>query len=66
MSDREARTHSSRHDRTLEVLEDVARLGARLIMQTALEAEVAEFLGRARDQRRSEAPEARAGPVRQS
>jgi putative transposase len=31
-----------------EVLEDVARLGARLILQTALEAEVTEFLGRAR------------------
>ncbi len=35
-----------------EVLEDVARLGARLIMQAAVEAEVAEFLGRARYQRR--------------
>jgi hypothetical protein len=44
-----------------EVLEDVARLGARLIMQTALEAEVEEFLGRARYQRREQAPEARAG-----
>jgi putative transposase len=31
-----------------EVLEDVARLGARLLLQTALEAEVTEFLGRAR------------------
>jgi transposase-like protein len=31
-----------------EVLEDVARLGARLILQTALEAEVTEFLGRDR------------------
>ena len=30
-----------------EVLEDVARLGARLIMQAAVEAEVDEFLGRA-------------------
>jgi putative transposase len=30
------------------VLEDVARLGARLILQTALEAEVIEFLGRQR------------------
>lgn len=30
------------------VLEDVARLGARLILQTALEAEVTEFLGRDR------------------
>ena len=36
-------------DRDLgEVLEDVARLGARLILQTALEAEVTEFLGRER------------------
>jgi len=31
-----------------EVVEDVARLGARLILQTALEAEVTEFLGRDR------------------
>lgn len=30
------------------VLEDVARLGARLLLQTALEAEVSEFLGRER------------------
>jgi transposase-like protein len=44
-----------------EILEDVARLGARLIMQTALEAEVAEFLGRARYQRRAEVPDARPG-----
>src|SRR4051812_3764433 len=35
--------------------------GCRLIMQTALEAEVAEFLGRARYQRREQAPEARPG-----
>ena len=34
-----------------EVIEDVARLGARLIIQTALEAEVEAFLGRARYQR---------------
>jgi putative transposase len=39
-------------DRDLaEVLEEVARLGARLIIQTAVEAEVTEFLGRARYQR---------------
>jgi len=39
-------------DRDLvEVLEDVARLGARLIIQTAVEAEVDTFLGRARYQR---------------
>jgi putative transposase len=31
-----------------EVLEEVARLGVRLLMQTALEAEVTEFLGRER------------------
>jgi transposase-like protein len=43
------------------VLEDVARLGARLIMQSAVQAEVAEFLGRARHQRRSGVPDARAG-----
>jgi transposase-like protein len=44
-----------------EVLEDVVRLGARLIMQAAVEAEVDEFLGRVRDQRRSEVPDARPG-----
>jgi putative transposase len=44
-----------------EILEDVARLGARLIMQSALEAEVEEFLGRARYQRRAEVPDARPG-----
>lgn len=43
-------------DRDLvEVLEDVARLGARLIIQTAMEAEVDAFLGRARYQRRATA-----------
>ena len=46
-------------DRDLtEVLEDVARLGARLILQTALEAEVTEFLGRDRYAR---GPRTRAG-----
>jgi putative transposase len=44
-----------------EIIEDVARLGARLIIQTAVEAEVEVFLGRARYQRRSDAPAARAG-----
>lgn len=44
-----------------EVIEDVARLGARLIIQTAVEAEVEVFLGRARYQRKSDVPEARAG-----
>jgi transposase-like protein len=47
------RNHESRaelgSDRDLgDVLEDVARLGVRLLMQTALEAEVTEFLGRER------------------
>jgi putative transposase len=45
----------------VEVIEDVGRLGARLIIQAAVEAEVEVFLGRARYQRRSDAPEARAG-----
>ena len=44
-----------------EVLEQVARLGARLIMQTAVEAEVEEFLGRARYQRAAGLEDARAG-----
>jgi putative transposase len=44
-----------------EALEEVAVLGARLIIQTAVEAEVEEFLGRARYQRRSTAEDARAG-----
>ena len=49
-------------DRDLvEVLEEVARLGARLIIQTALEAEVTEFLGRARYQRAASAEDARPG-----
>jgi putative transposase len=42
-----------------EVLEDVARLSVRLLLQTAVEAEVDAFLGRARYQRRSD--EHRAG-----
>ena len=37
-----------------EIIEDVARLGARLIIQTAVEAEVEVFLGRARYQRTAE------------
>lgn len=44
-----------------EIIEDVARLGARLIIQTAVEAEVDVFLGRARYQRAAECPDARAG-----
>jgi putative transposase len=44
-----------------EIIEDVARLGARLIIQTAVEAEVDVFLGRARYQRAADCPDARAG-----
>src|ERR1700739_106145 len=44
-----------------QVIEDVARLGARLIIQTAVEAEVEVFLGRARYQRAADCPDARAG-----
>ncbi|MEO9221924.1 MAG: IS256 family transposase [Mycobacteriaceae bacterium] len=44
-----------------EVIEDVARLGARLIIQTAVEAEVEVFLGRARYQRAADCPDARTG-----
>jgi len=42
-----------------EALEKVARLGARLLLQAALEAEVTEFLGRNRYERRALAREAR-------
>jgi putative transposase len=45
----------------VEIVEDVARLGAQLIIQTALEAEVTEFLGRARYERAADCPDARAG-----
>jgi putative transposase len=44
-----------------EIIEDVARLGARLIIQSAVEAEVEVFLGRARYQRAADCPDARAG-----
>jgi putative transposase len=44
---------SSDHD-LASILEDVARLSVRLVFQTALEAEVAEFLGRARYERRGD------------
>jgi transposase-like protein len=44
-----------------EIIEEVARLGARLIIQTAVEAEVDVFLGRARYQRAADVPDARAG-----
>jgi putative transposase len=49
-------------DRPLpEVLEEVARLGAQLLMQAALEAEVTEFLGRDRYQRAAACDQARDG-----
>jgi len=49
-------------DRPLpEILEDVARLGAQLLMQAALEAEVTEFLGRDRYQRAALTGDARPG-----
>jgi putative transposase len=43
------------------ILEDVARLGARPLIQAAVEAEVTEFLGRARYQRAANAEDARPG-----
>jgi putative transposase len=49
-------------DRPLpEILEEVARLGAQLLMQAALEAEVTEFLGRDRYQRAALVQDARPG-----
>lgn len=44
-----------------EILEQVARLGAQLLMQVALEAEVTEFLGRERYQRAATTPAAADG-----
>jgi len=44
-----------------ETLEQVARLGARLLLQSALEAEVTEFLGRNRYESRRLAIQAKAG-----
>jgi putative transposase len=44
-----------------EILEDVARLGAQLLMQAALEAEITEFLGRDRYQRPAACDDARPG-----
>ena len=44
-----------------EILEEVARLGAQLLMQAALEAEVTEFLGRDRYQRAAACQDARTG-----
>jgi transposase-like protein len=44
-----------------EILEQVARLGAQLLMQAALEAEITEFLGRDRYQRAAACDDARPG-----
>jgi putative transposase len=44
-----------------EILEEVARLGAQLLMQAALEAEITEFLGRDRYQRPAACEDARPG-----
>ena len=44
-----------------EILEDVARLGAQLLMQAALEAEITEFLGRDRYQRAAACDDAHPG-----
>lgn len=49
-------------DRELpEILEEVARLGAQLLMQAALEAELTAFLGRDRYQRAAATPDAQPG-----
>ena len=44
-----------------EILEEVARLGAQLLMRAALEAEITEFLGRDRYQRAAACGDARTG-----
>src|SRR5437763_17140292 len=44
-----------------EILEEVAWLGARLLMQAALEAEITEFLGRDRYQRAAACEDGRPG-----
>ena len=44
-----------------EILEDVARLGAQLLMQAALKAEITEFLGCDRYQRAAACADARLG-----
>ncbi len=49
-------------DRPLpEILEDVARLGAQLLLQAALEAEVTEYLGRGRYRRAAASEDSRPG-----
>ena len=42
-------------------LEEAARLGAQLLLQSALEAEISEFLGRDRYERRAQTKQAKAG-----
>jgi putative transposase len=44
-----------------DIVEEVARLGAQLLMRAALETEVTEFLGRDRDQRAATTAQARPG-----
>jgi len=51
----------AQHKTLPEILEDVARLGAQLLMQAALEAEITEFLGRDRYQRAAACDDARPG-----
>jgi len=46
-----------------EILEEVARLGAQLLMQAALEAEITEFLGRDRYQRAAQLKTPGPGPA---
>ncbi len=46
-----------------EILEQIARLGAQLLMQAALEADITEFLGRERHQRAAACEDARPAPV---
>ena len=49
----------AQHKTMPEILEEVARLGAQLLMQAALEAEITEFLGRDRYQRAAACEDAR-------
>jgi transposase-like protein len=51
----------AQHKTLPEILEEVARLGAQLLMQAALEAEITEFLGRDRYQRAAACEDSRPG-----
>ena len=51
----------AQHKTLPEILEEVARLGAQLLIQAALEAEITEFLGRDRYQRAAACEDARPG-----